>query len=176
MSKQRDADMLTMHLVEGKSQAEIARHYNISEARVSAIAKANDWHKQKAKFVQLVHDRITKVGAKQIATSALSSLKLWSDRILGKLKDNKEVTIEEIRETIKIAALFLNENRLTDEKPTQITSGVVEHRVIVPAGTKRWGLDPPGPNVKQIESAPVNPDAKPDVDLDAMVELLDKDD
>lgn len=167
--KARKRAMLRMY-VEGKTQAEIAAAFSISQTRVSMIANEEDWKTRLAKYWNRAYTQATTTGLKKMGSMILlvieHQLKIINEKIAK--EPGYSVPADTIRELRQMFETITKEARLNDGKPTEVTAGVVRHEVILPPGTEFWGVDAPGPNVVEVaaEVVPQIDYADGDDDLD----------
>lgn len=144
-------EMFTLYL-DGKTCAEIAAIYKTTRQAVSKVSIKNDWRGKLEAYHCRAYEQSINVGAKRTGAETMLLLSDWVHKIIQRIKNGGDATLEEIKEVQKIFAKLAEENRLTDNKPTQISTGEVRHVVLLPPGVKRFGVDPPGPGVVEIET------------------------
>lgn len=152
--KTRDLEMFKLWM-QGTSCATLAHTFNLSVNSVYKIRKRDRWEKLRQEFNERVYMRQA-LRLKALTVRLVDAVEKDFNIIIKKLSGETPVALTpEERTHIRMTLdRLLKENRLSDGKPTDIgeTTGVVEHRIKLPPGVKRFGVIPPGDNVKQIES------------------------
>lgn len=168
---ERSAAMFKMHL-KGKTHKEIAEFFDVSETIVAREAMKYKWKKLTGEFYQKAYDTVISAGAKKVATHIMDLIAHQVKLLRKKIEENPafEIPVEQLRELRQLAEMLIKENRLTDNKPTDNISGVVETRIILPPGVKAFGVDPPGPGVKELEYKPEEKKKTDSLDLSQILD------
>lgn len=151
--RDRDVEMFKDYF-KGLRMTQIAVKYGISRQRVDKIKRRDKWNK----MAEEIRDRAYAALSyewKDFAGKVTSTLKKDWERILRRLSENPdaELSDKERAHGRHLLEHLTKATKMADDKPTEVTStdGVVTHRVLLPAGVKRWGIIPPGAKVEQVE-------------------------
>lgn len=161
--KERAIAMFKMHM-QGKSYDEIGKEHGVSKTVVWRVAKKYDWEKLQTAYWQRTYEKVVNSGAKQVASKIMGLIKHHVNGLQKKVADdpNYTLSIDDVRELRQLLDALLKENRLNDGKPTEAIGGTVRHVVELPPGVKHYGVDPPGPNVIEIEGKTADEKANDD--------------
>lgn len=152
LKDERDLSMFSDWLL-GKTFTELSEKYNIDRSTVAVISKRYGWKKLKN---ELKHRQYKKamLRMKESAIRIQSLLDEDLTRMVDDVREKKRpLTTDERAHLRSLQDRILKEIRLEDGQPTEIESGGPRQlEIILPPGAKRFGVMPPGPNVKLIES------------------------
>lgn len=149
----------------------IAIKYAMSAEGVYKIAQKNQWKKKRLKAKELAYKNLDKKYRQQIVDIVKFVQHDYMLLMQKCLTEKREMTMQERGYVLSLLEKLTKENRLNEGKPTDITEGnhLVRHEVLLPAGVRRFGVIPPGPNVTQVEAAvvkPVEPTPEEKIDYD----------
>lgn len=159
----------------GKPISKIAEEYGLSRQRVDAIKKRDKWAQVAEELQNRAYSALS-YEWKEFVGSITMALKTDWNRAVNRLlkSDDASLTPDERTHGRLLLDHLVKSSRLADDKPTSIqsTEGVVTHRVLLPAGVKRWGVIPPDAKVEQIEAKEVEKE-KPKLSLSDVEDLDD---
>lgn len=161
--KERDVLMFTDWYT-GMRVQDIAEKYNMSIKRVELIRRDRNWKKLAAKVAEKSY---TELGNrwKKLSGKLTQILEKDVGRMLKDVEETERQLTHEERQYIRQLLENLNKiSRLQEGLPTENvgSTGVVEHRVLLPPGVERFGLIPPPNNVKFVESEVIDGKAESD--------------
>jgi len=160
---ERDKQMF-VDWMNGMTQPEIAKKYEISPSNVTKVARKYNWRDKRRQINQREFSDVIN-DLQGIATKTSHILKGDVIRIVKKFNSSDEpLTGEERAHLRALLDRILKELRLEDGKPTEISNEPVQ--IVLPAGVKDFGVIPTtGRTVKVIETEEINED-KEDFDID----------
>ncbi len=157
--------------LEGMSYAAIGREFSVSRTRVNQIAQEQEWRRHAGDHLKRAYARLAEVELKRVGIVAAAILDKHMQRLFARIDStpNLELSSSEWREIRQTLDAIRNDQRLSDHEPTEIVGGTVVTEIHLRPGVKRYGVDPPGPNVKIIEHKPAAPEeSKPRTVLDEL--------
>lgn len=159
--KERELEMFKLYL-EGKTSKQIGDQFGISPQRVRQIAMRGGWQDKVQQYYKRAYTKVMNNGVRNIAVKLFKILDHYVSSIEARIRENPNyyMTNDEIKELRKLMHLFLNENRLVDDKPTQNINNKVTYEVKLPPGVKSFGIDPPAETVVHLEHKEVTEDEK----------------
>lgn len=137
----------------GMRISEISVKYGLSRQRVDTIKRRDKWESVSQEIQDRAYAKLSYEWKDFLGKVTLSLKKDW-ERVMKKLiTEENTLTPDERTHGRMLLDHLVKASRLADDKPTEIaaTSGVVEHRVLLPEGVKRFGVIPPNSNVNQVE-------------------------
>lgn len=163
----RNVEMFKAWL-DGETLVGVAKRFAISHRQACHIKKKDQWDKIKKELYERFY---AKVGMKLKAFTARLMFVVEKDfeHLEKKVKENLPLTKDERMHYYRLLDRVLQENRLSDGKPTDIsgTTGVVEHSIKLPPGVRRFGVIPADPRVKAVEHEPAKaPERRPRMTVD----------
>jgi hypothetical protein len=167
LREERDVAMFKDWLM-GKSYDFLGEAYKMSRTNVGLIAKKYNWKALKKELrsrqFNATIDRI-----RDMTVTIQNLLEQDAKRIVEDVTKEKRMLTKSEREHLRsMYDRVLKEIRLDEGKPTELggngSSGKFEVELRLPPGVKSFGIIPPDPRVKMIETQ--DQEKKPTVDLD----------
>jgi hypothetical protein len=159
----RDTQMFKDH-VAGLTHAQLAVKYEMSERNVAEISSIYRWRDLRQELAQRALAAAMD-DVKSITVTAVKALKRDIQLIAERaVKKKRQLTKEERDHMRAMLDRMWKEIRLEDGKPTDSAETTLEVRLRLPPGATGFGLIPPDPRVKFVESKVE--DAAPKINLD----------
>jgi hypothetical protein len=167
----RDVDMFKKWM-SGATKESIAQEYGLSTQAIYDIARKNDWKGKRRMVKDAVYaDVMTEVKDRAVELFGLLATDLGLLKQSAHLKKKKrQLTKEERQYAMKFLEICLHEQKLSEGKPTAITSGEQELRLVLPQGVEDAWVIPPDPRLAIQRETPEtkNEDISP-ADFDEIV-------
>lgn len=164
---ERDYRKFYSMYLKGHTNKEIALALDVTEMAVSRAVKKYGWKQKKKDYLAAVHEA-SKDDMRAAGAMVNTLIKTGIQQILKQHQENpdQKISLETLSELRKFSEYINKEARLDDGKPTENTSGVVRHTIVLPPNAKRWGIEAPSTSVKILEHSEVEVKNKEEDDFE----------